>query len=725
MADYKKSKDLGEVHGKALERYKNITDVLYTERMNNSNDRRFAFNTGSQWESALGNYFDSKIRLEVNKIPQALERVYTQWCQNSVDVKFLPKDGSDADDLSDVCNKLFRADEHDSHATDCYRNSFRDALAGGFSAFRLTSCYEDDSDPDNESKRVKFFPIKDADTSVFFDLNSKLQDKSDAKFAFILYFLTRAEYEEEFDRSCPTSFPKPITTGMFDWFSPAGAYICEYYSKEEVNDWVLTYYVELTDQQFIFKKSEMTDEDRTQMDLLAAQIVKRRKITKTRIRKYIMDGNEILEDCGFIPGDQIPIVPVYGHVTYIDNIERCWGIVRFAKDIQRLKNAQVSKLAEIAALSSAQKPILFPEQIAGHQQQWAEDNLKNYPYLLLNPITDANGAVIHQPPMAYTQPPQVPPSIGALLDVTEMDIQDMLGKPASQLTQSPNVSGYAMEIQQNIVESPNQIYLDNFQQAIRRAGQIWLSMARELYIDEGRSMKGVDKNGNTSKIELMVPYLTEEGGIGYDNDLSRAKYDIFVEVGAKSSTQRQAIVRNITNILPNIGDEQTRAALTATLLQNLEGEGVTSLREYARKQLVQMGIEEPNEQDIEEQQAAMENQEPNAEQQYLTALAENELSKSVKNRADTERSLADTDKIKAQTIEILSKTEGESAKTSMEILEKLEKGPSFTPDPSKPYIGEQVFDTGPNILEFIESDQVPPTPGDVAGSIKRELRQGE
>ena len=123
-------------------------------------------------------------------------------------------------------------------------------------------------------------------------------------------------------------------------------------------------------------------------------------------------------NAGYIAGKCIPIVVVYGKRWFVDNIERCMGHVRLAKDAQRLKNMQLSKLGEISALSSVEKPILVPEQVAGHQMMWAEDNLKDYPYLLINPITDQNGNQAVSGPVAYTRSAAIPPAMAALLQIT-------------------------------------------------------------------------------------------------------------------------------------------------------------------------------------------------------------------------------------------------------------------------------------------------------------------
>ena len=111
------------------------------------------------------------------------------------------------------------------------------------------------------------------------------------------------------------------------------------------------------------------------------------------MHKGIRSGGKFLEECGYIAGRCIPIVPVYGKRWFVDNVERCMGHVRLAKDMQRLKNMQLSQLAELSSLSPLDKPIFMPEQVAGQQAMWAEDTLKNYAYLLVNGFTDGQRTV--------------------------------------------------------------------------------------------------------------------------------------------------------------------------------------------------------------------------------------------------------------------------------------------------------------------------------------------
>jgi hypothetical protein len=207
-------------------------------------------------------------------------------------------------------------------------------------------------------------------------------------------------------------------------------------------------------------------------------MVRERTIKRKRVRRYLMSGGKILRDDGYIAGKCIPIVPVYGKRWFIDNIERCMGIVRLAKDAQRLKNMQLSKLGEISALSSVEKPIMTPEQVAGHQVMWAKDNLENYPYLLVNPVTGPDGSQQISGPVAYTKSAAVPPAMAALLQLTEQDMDDILGNQREGDKIVSNISGDAVEMVQQRLAMQAFLYMSNYAKSVQRCGEIWLSMAK-------------------------------------------------------------------------------------------------------------------------------------------------------------------------------------------------------------------------------------------------------
>lgn len=642
---------LAKIHQEARAEFDQIQSALYQERMNCLGDRRFCSLAGAQWEGPLGQQFENKPRFEVNKIHMAVLRIINEYRNNRISVNFVSKEGEEYDKLADTCAGLYRADEQDSGAEEAYDNAFEEAVMGGFGAWRLRTEYQNEEDPEDEKQRICIEPIFDADNSVYFDLGAKRQDKADAKRCFVLTSMTYEAYKAEFDDD-PSTWPKTVTRSQFDWYTPSVVYVAEYYRVEEVSEQIRIY-KDFNGEEESLRPEELYKEE----EMLATgwKEVRRKKVKTKKVRKYIMSGAKILEDCGYIAGKNIPIIPVYGKRWFVDNVERCMGHVRLAKDAQRLKNMQLSKLGEIAALSAVEKPIMIPEQVAGHQLMWAEDNLKNYPYLLVNAMTDANGNPMPGGPVAYTKPPSIPPSMAALLQLTEVDMQEILGSPAQGDKMVSHLSGKTVELIQQRLDMQTFIYMSNMAKAVKRCGEIWLSIARDIFVEEGRKMKSIHESGKMEPVELLKPVVNEEGEIEYENDLSDADYDIVVTVGPSSSTKRQATVRALTDMMTLTQDPEMTQVLSAMAMLNMEGEGISDVRDYFRRKLLGMGVLKPTEAEAQEMAVAAQNAQPDPQAQYLQAASEEAIARASKAQADSILAVAKAEEARAKTTETLSK----------------------------------------------------------------------
>ena len=654
MARISNSQRLRDTHAEALRRFDEIQSALRNERLQCLQDRRFYSIAGAQWEGPLEQQYENKPKFEVNKVALAVQRVVNEYRNNRITVDFVSRDGSPTE-MADVCNKLFRADEQDSTANEAYDNAFEEAVGGGFGAWRLKAVYEDDEDPDNDKQRIRIEPIYDADTSVYFDLQAKRQDKADATHAFVLYSVTRDAYIEKYGDD-PTTWPKEVYQTFFDWDTPDVVYVAEYYCIEEVNEKQLIYRsLDGTEEKYLesdFEKDETLEET---LAAIGSEMVRERTIRRKRVRKYLMSGGKILKDDGYIAGKCIPIVPVYGKRWFVDNVERCMGIVRLAKDAQRLKNMQLSKLGEISALSSIEKPIMTPEQVAGHQVMWAKDNLENYPYLLVNPITGPDGSMQVSGPVAYTKSAAVPPAMAALLQVTEQDIDDILGNQREGDKIVSNISGDAVEMVQQRLEMQAFLYMSNYAKAVQRCGEIWLSMARDVYVEPKRKMKGVDEVGRASTIELMQPAMDENGALTHRNDVTQATLDVVTSVGPSFATQRAATRRTLLSMMQFAQDPQIQKMLLAALMQNIEGDGVKDVAKFMRKEMVAAGVMEPTQEEAQALAQAAQNQQPDPNVLYIQAVSEKERAQAQKAQADSVNALADAQLKRAKVQETLAK----------------------------------------------------------------------
>jgi hypothetical protein len=304
---------------------------------------------------------------------------------------------------------------------------------------------------------------------------------------------------------------------------------------------------------------------------------------------------------------------------------------------------------------------------------WSEDNIKDWPYLLVNTITDMNGNIQPAGPVAYTRPPQIPPAMGALLQLTESDMQEILGNQQAAEEIVPNISGKAVELIQNKLDMQSYIYMSNMAKAVKRSGEIWLSMAKEIYVEDGRKLKVMDKEKSTDSIELMQPVINKEtGAMEYKNDFTKARYDLVVSVGPSTSTKRSATVRALTAMLQMTADPQDQSIISAMAMMNMEGEGIAEVRQYYRKKLLNMGVLEPTEQEQQEMQAAAQAaQQPGPEQQYLMALAQESSAKAQKAQADTVLTAAKAEETKAKTAETLSKMSREEQRATVSTIKDL------------------------------------------------------
>ena len=239
------------------------------------------------------------------------------------------------------------------------------------------------------------------------------------------------------------------------------------------------------------------------------------------------------------------------------------------------------------------------------------------------------------------------------------------------------MSGKAVELIQNKLDMQTFIYLSNFGKAVKRCGEVWLSMAREIYVEPNRKMKAIQTTGEPRTVELARPMVNKEtGAIETENDIAEAKFDVAVDVGPSTTSRRAAVVRAITGMMQITQDPQTLSILGSMAMMNMEGEGLSEMQQYFRKQLLKLGVIEPNEEEaaaMAEELAAMQEQ-PDPQKELAEGLAMEARAKAAKAEADTEAALATAEKTRAQTIEILTGVgmEGDAAAAPKPRDEKAE-----------------------------------------------------
>jgi hypothetical protein len=660
---------LTKKHQFFLADFNRIQGAMRPERLLCLMDRRFATIAGAQYEGPLLEMYENKPRFEFNRVALAVQRVENEYRNNRVTVDFQPRDGSENDELADACDGLYRADEQASGAQEAYDNAFREGMAGGVGAWRLRACLDEDEE-EEQRQRVKFEPIFDADSCVWFDLDAKRADKRDATRCYVLVPWTYDAYIEEWNDD-PASWPKEVHQNEFDWSTPDFVWVAEVYEVEEVKEPVQHWRNTLLPDEPERRVTKRDLEDQPELpQVLAATGYElsreAKRVERKVVHKYLMSGGKILEDCGLIAGSCIPIIPYVGRREVIDGIERCGGVVRLARDAQMLTNMLLSWLAEMASRFDIEKPILSAEQVGRWAQMWADDAVKKNPYLLLEPMIGPNGE--KQPPnqIQYTKAPQIPPAMAALTEIATQALNDLLGNQQAGEQLQPNLSGKAVELIQNRLDMQVFIYMSNFATyAMKRSGEVWLSMMKDIARTESRQMKTISSDGQAGQVVLNQPKVDEKTGAQVlALDIGKASYDVVVDVGPSSGSQRAATVRALTGMASITDDPETKQALTLATLMNLEGEGLADLRDWARQKALRLGITQPTEEEKAELAAELENQQPTPQDQFLQAEAQ-------KAQANTGLAVAKTEESRAKTAETLAGIETSQQQQAIEAVRTM------------------------------------------------------
>lgn len=643
MADDKKMDDW---HRKALCNFDNAYTATQDMREQIIEAQRFVRVSGAQWEGSTNagysfdeGRFEHYPRFELNKIARECDRIIGEYRQNRISVRFRPKDGQASEALAEKLNGKFRADYQETSGGEACDNAFDDAVTGGFGCWRMCADYEDEMDPSNEQRRISLLPVYDPATCVFFDQDSKQYDRSDATWAMEMFSMTPKAFEAEYPDSIAASLSKDDSGTQYDWSTPDAIYVGRYYEVRTEKVKISAWRNQITNATAIYDEDQIKDiEDELKEG--SFEMLGEREVKKRRVYCGLLSGAEWLEEPKRIPGEHIPLIPVYGRRAFVDNQERIEGHAAKAMDAQRLENLMVSMIADNATQAGGDGiPIVdvnfIPGPLADH---WAQRNKKRPAFLPMVSQKDKQGAVVAQAQVSgYTPPTQMPPALAGLLQYTGTAIQQITG--ASQLENMPsNVATDTVDSIFNRMDTQSYIYMDNMAKSMRRAGVVWLSMAREVYGSD-TPMRIVNEDG-TDDVALMNGAVIDRqtGEEVALNDLSQGNYEVTVDVGQSFATRRDATVKSLLSMLALIPPSTPKHDLVSSMiLDNMDGEGIDDLKEYNRNQLLLSGVikpRTPEEKQMVAQAKAQQQNQPSPD--MVNALANQGLAVAENKKADNQ-----------------------------------------------------------------------------------------
>jgi hypothetical protein len=583
----------------------------------------------TQWDDNTLSESQLSYRGQFDMLRKAGRAVIADLSMNPVQVDFEPED-EEREDSAEVLDGMYRRDDNKNYSREAYGVAQQEAIVCGVSAWELYTDYETRRGMDTK-QIIKRRPIFEANNVVFWDPDAQMLDKSDADYVCVLRPYTKEgiekltveltgdeDYKVAFD-----NFKNPEHSYVFPWAAGESEkfYVGEFYKRELVEETVFTLENPFGD---VTTVSEV-DFDEDELIEGGYEIVSEKTIERYRVFKYVCTGEKILngewdesekEGTGeMIAGEHLPIVPMYGERAYIEGEEHWEGITRLAKDPQRLRNFQLSYLADISSRSPREKPIFFPEQIAGYEDMYSlSGSENNYAFVYANK-TDDDGNDLPIGQVATLPAPNIPQALAALIDVTAASIQDVANPGLPQDISDPDVSGKAVLALQAKLDMQSVVYQENFKHAKRRDGEIYASMASEVY-DVPRKVKLEMPDGTKKTVQVMETILTSDGELKVINDINNQEFHVWSKIGPSYSSQKEQTLERMETMMQALppGDPM-RQVLMLKSLKLTDGVDFDDIRDYANKQLVLMGIKEP-ETDEEKQlvaQAAQQGEEQTAE----------------------------------------------------------------------------------------------------------------
>ena len=579
-----------EILSVARSRLDTAMGALDDSRQSELDDLKFAAGSpDNQWQwpqevlnsrvATQGSSLGARPCLTINKMPQHIKQVTNDQRQNRPAGKVIPANSDANSEVAEVYNGMIRHIEYISNADVAYDTACENQVTYGEGYIRIITDYvdEDSFDQDILIRRVR------NSFSVYMD--PMIQDPcgEDAQWCFITEEITKREYEEQYPDANPVSTLSDLGVGdnsLSAWLGEDTVRIAEYFYVETTRE-KLNLYPEGA----AFEGSPEDEVYRKHF----GEPIKSRMSERKQIKWIKTNGYEVLERRDW-PGKYIPVVRVLGNEYEIEGRLYVSGIVRNAKDPQRMYNYWTSQEAEMLALAPKAPFIMYGGQAEGYENQWKTANVKPWPYLEVNPdVTDGDGRVLPLP--QRSQPPMVQNGLIAAKTAASEDIKETTGQYNASLGQTSNErSGKAILARQHEGDKSTYHYVDNLARAVRYVTRQIVDLIPKIY-DAPRTARILGEDGESKMAKLdpdqkaPVTHVVDKDGIVIEKiyNPSVGKYDVMVITGPGYATKRIEAQENMATILQ--GNPELWAIMGDLFVKNMDWPGAQEMANRMKRSI--------------------------------------------------------------------------------------------------------------------------------------------
>jgi len=520
-----------------------------------------------------GQTINARPCLTINKLPQHVRLVTNEQRQNRPSGKVIPADDKADVAVAEIFQGIVRHIEYLSDADVAYDTACDNQVTYGEGYIRILTeyCREDSFDQDLKIGRVR------NSFSVYMDPMIHDPCGSDAEWCFITEDIPKEEYERLYPDALPISVM--MSQGVGDqslsmWMSQETVRIAEYFYIDHQKKTLNLYPDNIT----AFNNSPQDK----QLKAMFGKPLKSRISEYRQVKWLKTNGFEVLEERDWA-GKYIPVIRVVGNEFEVDGQLYISGLVRNAKDAQRMYNYWVSQEAEMLALAPKAPFIGYGGQFEGYETNWKTANTNNWPYLEVNPdVTDGAGSPLPlperaQPPMAQTGLIQAKVGAGEDIKATTGQYDSSIGATSNERT------GRAILARQNQGDTSTYHYVDNLARAVRYTTRQLVDLIPKIYDTERVArIVGLDGEVDMVKINPNQPEpvrVIKDPITGLDIDKiynpSIGIYDVVVTTGPSYATKRQEAMEAMQMILQT--NPQLWAVAGDLFIKNMDWPGAQEM----------------------------------------------------------------------------------------------------------------------------------------------------
>jgi len=553
VADYPKaSASSPDLVKEALERWRRAEDRERDNMLLAYEDLEFY--AGDQWPEGEEEKLQAEGRpaLTLSMLPTFVRQVTNDIRMMRPAIKVVPVDSNGDPKTADVMAGMIRYVENRSDAQSAYYDAMDSQVVAGIGHWQVTTEYASERTFDQE---IRIIPVDDG-VAVLWDPDSSLPTREDAMWCFQPVDLTHDAFKTRYPKA--SMDPLESEKAPEGWVNEEYIRIARYWCKKPVKRTLAL----LDDGSVIEVDTPEKAVEVEQANAIRAQQgqppVRIEERDGFKVTHCLISASAVLEEEQDWPGRYIPIVPVLGEQVRIGRKVIRRGIIRFAKDPQRMYNYAQSAQVEAIALQPKAPWLVTEDNVKPYAAFWAEANSKPLPYLPYKP-DPANGGAAPQ----RAQPAIASQGMGELTLMAAQTMKDVIGiQNASLGKQGNEQSGRAINARQREGDVGMYTYVDNFSRAIRHTGTILVDLIPRIY-DTQRMIRVMGEDGTVDLVPINTPQVDpQQGGVQtVQNDLSIGAYDVVVQAGPGYSTKREeakegmiALLQAVPAVFPLIGD---------------------------------------------------------------------------------------------------------------------------------------------------------------------------